>query len=119
MKMIIAAALLLPVSAAAGVGPAEEATPEPSAVAPDPASMPNLMDTGGPGCPSIARQVADANEELAERRGDIRTLDREPPAHAFLAVDRHVDGCRKVTFLHRNIAPGSVLPNPGDPPAGR
>lgn len=63
-------------------------------------SMPNAFSSG-PNCRPIAQQVQD--EARRNRDGDHRTLDREPPASLLLAVDRHVGGCREVTFLRRNI----------------
>lgn len=65
-----------------------------------------------PGCVPILRQVQEESKRSAVRRGEARTLDREPSAHLLLAVDRQVAGCREVTFLRRNAAPGSVMPNP-------
>jgi hypothetical protein len=116
MKLaILAAALILPASAPAP-DPAPVAQPQAPAEPLPPTrgrqEMPNLLGAGEQNCPSIARQIADANKRPIERRSDARTLDREPMAHAFLAVDRHVGGCRQVTFLRRNVAPETAMPNP-------
>jgi len=113
MKLIAAAALLLPITAAAETPPSSTVRPvKPQSVQvpvnPERAQMPNLLDNGGPGCPSILRQVQGEDRPLVGTR-----LDRQPGAHLLLAVDRHVEGCRKVTFLRRNAAPGSVMPNVG------
>lgn len=115
MKLIIAAALVLPIGAAAEAPPAK-----PEALAPlNPtrADMPNLLGVGRSGCPSIAHQIAEANRSHEERADEARTLDREPAAHLLLAVDRHIDGCRQVTFVRRNVAPGSAMPNPRSEPS--
>lgn len=120
MKLaIVAAALLLPASAPAKPPPKPATEPAQSLPAPaerpaDPVphrAMPNLLSVGAPTCRSIARQVADENKRADNRRGEARTLDREPSAHLLLAVDRQVGGCREVTFLRRNAAPGSVMPD--------
>ena len=121
MKLIVIAAAI----AASTPGPAAPAesqsrAPAPTErrgmhlqVAPPTAlrEMPNAFDQR-PGCTPVIRQVQD--QERRSREGDTRTLDREPPANLLLAVDREVDGCREVTFVRRNIAPGTpVSEEPG------
>jgi hypothetical protein len=96
--LVIATALILPASAP--VEPAQPALPA-RTLPPPPMSgdreMPNAFSAGGPECMPIARQVDAEKRRL--RRDDARTLDREPMAFGFLAVDRQVGGCREVTFL--------------------
>jgi len=109
MKLVVLAAALL----IAGPPPAE--APEPGrAAAPAPwmpggSGMPNAF-AQNPACTPILRQVQEENKRREERAGEARTLGREPPAHLLLAVDRHVGGCREVTFLRRNVAPGTSMP---------
>lgn len=96
---ILAAALAIPASA-----PLAAAQPAPAArtvMPPQPPrqDMPNAFSPGGPDCNSIARQV-EIQRNRVRPREDGRTLDREPLAFGFLAVDRNVEGCREVTFLH-------------------
>jgi len=75
--------------------------------------MPVVGDEDRPGCRSYRRQVADRNKLRSHRLADIRTLDREPAGHAFLAVDRRVDGCPELTFLHgRAPTPDEEKPRP-------
>ena len=91
MKLaILAAALVL-----AGAKPA----PAPEADAPPPVPAEGFdrmnLHREQPGCVPIARQVA----ELGRGGNRAQRLDRLPPGHAFLAVDRRVNGCREVTLL--------------------
>ncbi len=112
MKLIIAAALVLPITAAAEAPPAakpQSATPVQLAPPNSPDAMNVYRDL--PGCRPILRQVQERSKRPDVRGRESRTLDREPAAHLLLAVDRHVGGCREVTFLRRNAAPGSVMPN--------
>jgi hypothetical protein len=99
MKLaILAAALAIPASV-----PLAVAQPAPVArniIPPQPSrqDMPNAYSPGGAGCTSITRQV-EMQRDRVRPREDGRTLDREPLAFGFLAVDRNVGGCREVTFL--------------------
>jgi hypothetical protein len=116
MKLVIVAAALL----VAGAPPAT--APQPAPVEPGPAtSVPRPSDgmnfhRGRAGCTPILRQVQEASKRADVRRNEARTLDREPPAHLLLAVDRQVNGCREVTFVRRNIAPGGPTPEIGREP---
>jgi len=110
MKLIMTVALLLPLTAAAP--PAEPAKPAPVPSARVAADMPNFS-AGRPDCPSFARQIAEETKAWRERALEARTLNREPPAHLLLAVDRHENGCHKLTFVRRNIAPGTAMPKAG------
>ncbi len=67
-------------------------------------AMPNALKSA-PGCRSIVQQVQE--DARRNRSEDHRTLDQEPPASLLFAVDRHVDGCREVTFLRGNSAPAT------------
>jgi hypothetical protein len=99
MKLaILAAALLLPASA-----PAPDAPPA-QAKAPDQLGIQNAHSDRA-GCTPIVQQVAGENRVYRGTR-----LDQQPPAQLLLAVDRQVGGCREVTFLRRNVAPGSSMP---------
>jgi hypothetical protein len=99
MKLaILAAALLLPASA-----PAPQAPPA-QAEQPERHRTPNAHGDR-PGCTPIVQQVAGENRKYRGTR-----LDQQPPAQLLLAVDRQVGGCREVTFLRRNIAPGGSMP---------
>lgn len=61
-------------------------------------STPNLyLDRAD--CASIPRQVAGE-----DRRYGATRLDQQPPGRALLAVDRSVDGCPVVTFVHEERA---------------
>ena len=89
---LLALTLALPLSAAAH---SPEAPDEPRAVAEPQPHMPNAFVRERPGCMPIVQQVAGENREY---RG--RTLDQQPPARLLYAVDRQVNGCREVTFVH-------------------
>ena len=67
----------------------------------EPFRMPNALGSG-PGCLPLVVQVAGDKRERPGNR-----LDQQPPAQLLLAVDRHVDGCREVTFVRRNVAPAT------------
>jgi hypothetical protein len=116
MKLLIAAAALLL------AGPPPAAAPEPAAQGRLPAPALPERSNADPmnihrdraGCRSVLRQVQEESKRAEVRRGEARTLDREPSAHLLLAVDRQVDGCREVTFLRRNAAPGATMPDPGE-----
>ena len=102
MKLaILTAALLLPASA-----PAPDAAPPQAAQAEQRGThrTPNAH-RDLPGCTPIAQQVAGENRKYRGTR-----LNEQPPAQMLLAVDRHVGGCREVTFLRRNVAPGNAMP---------
>lgn len=100
MKLLVIATFLI-MPGSAPVAPAQQAVPARTIMPPSPPrqDMPNAFSTGGPNCASIRRQV-EARRERLRPRDDARTLDREPMAFTFLAVDRSVDGCREVTFLN-------------------
>lgn len=78
--------------------------PAPTLPPPTVTDMPNAF-TQAPNCLPIIRQI----QEQAKRTRDTeyRTLDREPPAHLLLAVDRQVNGCREAAFLRRDAGPGA------------
>ena len=105
MKLaILAAALLLPASA-----PAPQTVPG-QTPAPAQAEQPTLNRTPNahndrPGCTPIVQQVAGEDRKYRGTR-----LNEQPPAQLLLAVDRQVGGCREVTLLRRNVAPGSAMP---------
>ena len=111
MKLfILAAALILPTSAPA---PAPAPAPEAAPARPAQAKRPGLHRTPNvhrdlPGCRPIAQQVAGEDRKYRGTR-----LNEQPPAQLLAAVDRQVDGCREVTFLRRNVAPGSTMPQVG------
>lgn len=119
MKLVIVAAALMaagapPTAAPAPVVQGQAAPPaDPEAFQRDAMNVHRNM----PGCKSILRQVQEEGKSAAGRRTESRTLDREPAAHLLLAVDRHVGGCREVTFLRRNVAPGSAMPDASRRPA--
>jgi hypothetical protein len=102
--VILAAALLLPASA-----PAPEAVPArpEQADAPDTHRTPNAHQDQ-PGCTPILQQVAGEDRKYRGTR-----LNEQPPAQLLAAVDRQVGGCREVTFLRRNVAPGTAMPQVG------
>jgi hypothetical protein len=112
MKLLVAAAALLVTGAPPAAAPEPNSRAAPAAPAPDFADPMNVLRER-PGCRSVLRQVQEQSKRPDIRRGEARTLDREPSAHLLLAVDRQVDGCREVTFVRRNIAPGATMPNPG------
>jgi hypothetical protein len=112
MKLVIAAAMLAAgAPPAAAPSPAAQGQPAPSGPAEDFQSDRMNVHRNMAGCKSVLRQVQEEGKSAADRRAESRTLDREPPAHLLLAVDRHVGGCREVTFLRRNAAPGSRMPD--------
>ena len=93
MKIALLAALALPLA-----GPVQ--TPDPQAEAPRTLPDPerttrNLLDEPRPDCTPIVVQVAGEDREYRGTR-----LDQQPPAQLLYAVDREVDGCREVTFVH-------------------
>ena len=108
MKLIlVAAALLLPASTSPD--PAQPPQPEtrsPTTHLPSPRGaeetfrMPNAYSPGGADCLPLGQQVEAQKRRL--NRADGHTLDREPMAFGFHAVDRNVGGCREVTFLRGN-----------------
>lgn len=110
MKLVIVAAALVTTGAPPAAVPAVQKPPAAPAE-PSPAHPTPVLGKAMPGCTPILRQVQEESKRAAVRRGEARTLDREPSAHLLLAVDRSVDGCREVTFLRRNAAPGAVMPN--------
>jgi hypothetical protein len=127
MKLVIVAAAFSigaapPAAAPQPAAPAQAATPaRPAApVRPAaPATADGFATTARnihhdrPGCVSIRRQVQEESKRAETRRGESRTLGEEPSAHLFAAVDRQVAGCREVTFLRRDIAPGPTTPELG------
>jgi len=110
MKLaIIAAAFLLPASA-----PAPQTAPAPAK--PAQAERPGLhparnVHSDRPGCTPIVQQVAGKDRKYRGTR-----LNEQPPAQLLAAVDRQVGGCHEVTFLRRNVAPGSAMPQVGSGP---
>jgi hypothetical protein len=117
MKLIIAAAALSIGAAPPAAAPKPAAPAQPAAPVRAEGSAGDMnIHQDGPGCVSIRRQVQDESKRAETRRGEARTLDREPSAHLLLAVDRQVGGCREVTFLRRNVAPGSTTPELGREP---
>jgi hypothetical protein len=104
MKMLVIAALMLPLTGAAAQGP-EQAQSErtaPAQLPPSELTARNLLDNGASNCRSYTQQISDVNKRLGN---EARRLNQEPPAHMFLAVDRHVGGCREVTLVRRDVAP--------------
>ena len=127
MKLVIVAAALSigaapPAAAPQPTAPAQPAAPT-QPTAPTRSAAPATADGFAttarnihqdmPGCVSIRRQVQEESKRAETRRGESRTLGEEPSAHLFAAVDRQVAGCREVTFLRRNVAPGSTTPELG------
>ena len=94
MRMIAAAALALLPLAATAAQPAEQGS---SAPAEAPQAKPSFDQMNvyrqPPGCPPIEQQIA-----RGERRNGTR-LDQQPPGHAFLAVDRRVNGCQEAVLV--------------------
>ena len=93
MKIALLAALALPLA-----GPAQ--APDPQAEAPQTFPEPqrttrNMLQESRPGCTPIVVQVAGEDREYRGTR-----LDQQPPAQLLYAVDREIDGCREVTFVH-------------------
>ena len=99
MRLALAATLALsPLTASAGP-PAGSAPSSKdgagAAVRSEPRSADRMNLFGQPGhCRSFQAQIAQANKRLGGTR-----LDREPPGHAFLAVDRNGSGCHELTFV--------------------
>lgn len=108
MKLAILVSVLAMQAAAPGHAPAPAGG---EAAARTETVMPNIA-TQPPGCLPLARQVQDEADRRRDR--EMRTLDREPPAHLLRAVDRQVGGCREPTFVHRNIAPAQAFPRGAD-----
>ncbi len=124
MKLVIVAALLSigaapPAAApqpAAPAQPTARTEPAAPATADGFAQAARNIHQDGSGCVSIRRQVQEESKRAETRRGESRTLGEEPSAHLFAAVDRQVGGCREVTFLRRNVGPGSTTPEFGREP---
>lgn len=110
MKLFIAAAALLLAGAPPAAAPQPTAQQQPAATDRADVMDPMNIHRDRSDCRSILRQVQEQSKRAEVRQGEVRTLDREPPAHLLLAVDRSVGGCREVTFIRRNIAPGSAMP---------
>lgn len=89
---LFAFTLALPLSAAAQT---PSAPVEPRAGPEFQPHMPNAFERERPGCLPIVQQIAGENREYSGSR-----LDQQPPARLLFAVDRQVDGCREVTFVH-------------------
>jgi len=102
------AAAAPPAAAPAPIAPAEPAAPA-KATGFNPTTRNVHLDR--PGCVSVLRQVQEQSKHPAVRGSEARTLDLEPPAHLLSAVDRQVGGCREVTFVRRNAARGTNMPN--------
>ena len=99
MRLALAATLALSPLAASAGPPAGSAPSSKdgagAAVRSEPRSADRMNLFGQPGrCQPFEAQIAQANKRLGGTR-----LDREPPGHAFLAVDRNVSGCHELTFV--------------------
>lgn len=99
MRLALAATLALsPLAASAGPPAGSAPAPKsdgPAAAPAEPRSADRMNLFGQPGhCQPFEAQIAQANKRLGGTR-----LDREPPGHAFLAVDRNVSGCHELTFV--------------------
>jgi len=96
MRLALAAILALsPLAASAGPPAGSAPADAGAAVRTEPRSADRMNLFGQPGhCRSFQAQIAQANKRLGGTR-----LDREPPGHAFLAVDRNVSGCHELTFV--------------------
>ena len=118
MKLLIVAAALSIGAAPPAAAPQPAAPAQPTAPAQAEGFAPAIPNVhqDRPGCVSIRRQVQEESKRAETRRGESRRLGEEPPAHLFAAVDRQVGGCREVTFLDRNAAPGSPMPELGRRP---
>ena len=111
MKLLILGAILATQAGSVSPPAAPEArdAPDPLTLAPpaqdtdSPFRMPNAFGSG-PGCLPLIVQVAGEKRDPPGSR-----LDQQPPAQLLLAVDRHVDGCREVTIINRNVGPRSPL----------
>lgn len=98
--LLVAAALLLPTAA--------DAQPRRQRPAEQMFHMPVIGPPNAAHCRTPRQQIA--RENRRHRAGEGHRLDREPPAHMLLAVDRQVDGCHELTFVRREVAPGSLQP---------
>jgi hypothetical protein len=104
MKIVLLAALALPLAGAAQApDPQAEAPP----ASPDPQRITrNMLDEPRAGCTPIVVQVAGEDREYRGTR-----LDQQPPARLLYAVDRQVNGCREATFVNeQRIGPAPLAP---------
>ena len=94
MRLIAAAALVLLPLTATAAQPVERGSPDPAEAPPAKPSFDRMnVYRQLPGCTPIEQQIA-----RGERQGGTR-LDQQPPGHAFLAVDRRVNGCQEVALV--------------------
>ncbi|MFN3725690.1 MAG: hypothetical protein ACK4SZ_05225 [Allosphingosinicella sp.] len=95
MKIVLLAAVALPLAGAAQTPDSQPQAEAPRAFPEPQRTARNMLQEPRPGCTPIVVQVAGEDREYRGTR-----LDQQPPAQLLYAVDREIDGCREVTFVH-------------------